>query len=557
MILIQGQGVSKGIAVGTLTFYRRKNVNVQKNDAQDSKTEMARFEQAQGQIAARLHALAQRCRKETGEESALLFETHAMLAMDEDFSEEVKKQLEETNCGAETAVQEAGERFAALFAQMEDEYMRARAADIRDVARQMVEILQNAATEDFAPNVPMILAADDFAPSETVRMDRRDILALVTRKGSPNSHTAILARMLGIPAVCALGDALQNAHEGRTVCVDGDSGRLIVDPDEETLRLAREVLERKRAQDQSMEQLRGKEDVTLDGQTMHVHCNIGSPADIEAVKANDGQGIGLFRSEFLFLGAQQWPSEEMQLNAYKSVAEAMKGKRVIIRTLDMGADKRADFWDLPREENPALGVRGVRLSLNRMEMFRTQLRALYRASAFGHIAILFPMIASEWEWRTCRSLCESVMAELRAARIPFREDVELGVMIETPASVWIARELARQADFFSVGTNDLSQYLLACDRQNGELERFFDPHHPAVLRAIAMAAEAAHAAGRWVGVCGELAADLSMLPFFLAVGVDELSVSPKDVLPLRRAIRSSNAEQCAAQWKNFCGANGT
>lgn len=551
MILMQGQGVSKGIAVGTLTFYRRENVNVQKNDAQDSKKEMARFEQAQEQVVARLRALAQRCRQETGEESALLFETHAMLAMDEDFSEAVKRQLEETSCGAETAVQEAGERFAALFTQMEDEYMRARAADIRDVARQIVETLQHAATEDFETKTPMILAADDFAPSETVRMDRSKIPALATRKGSPNSHTAILARMLGIPAVCGLGETLQDAYEGRTVCVDGDSGRLIVDPDEETLRLVWEVLARKRAQDQSLERVRGEEDVTTDGQMMRVHCNIGSPEDVEAVKANDGQGIGLFRSEFLFLGARQWPSEEMQLNAYKSVAEAMEGKRVIIRTLDMGADKRADFLDVPHEDNPALGVRGVRLSLNRTEMFRTQLRALYRASAFGHIAILFPMITSEWEFRTCRQMCESVMAELRAAQIPFREDVELGVMIETPASVWIARELARQADFFSIGTNDLSQYLLACDRQNGELERFFDPHHPAVLRAIAMAAEAAHAAGRWVGVCGELAADLSMLPFFLAVEVDELSVSPKDVLPLRRAIRSSSAEQCAAQWKSF------
>ena len=391
---------------------------------------------------------------------------------------------------------------------------------------------------------PVILAADDLAPSETLQMDKSKILAFITQGGSDNSHTAILARTMGIPAVCGAGDALQESLGGKTAYIDGESGQLIVEPDADTLSALNEKIAQQQELKALLQTMKGQEDVTLDGRKLMLYCNIGSPEDVAGVLENDGQGIGLFRSEFLYLQSDTYPSEDAQFEAYRTVAAAMNGKRVVIRTLDIGADKQVGYFNMAHEENPALGVRAIRICLNRPEIFRTQLRALYRASVYGKIAIMFPMITSVWEVEACKNLCQSVMDELKAEGIPYNPDTELGIMIETPASVFVADELAQMVDFFSVGTNDLTQYTLACDRQANDLGKFFDPHHPALLRAIKMAADAAHKAGIWIGICGELGADISMLPTFLAMGIDELSVSPAAVLPVRAALRQSVAQDC-------------
>jgi len=389
--------------------------------------------------------------------------------------------------------------------------------------------------------------ADDLAPSETIQLDKSKILGFATQGGSSNSHTAILARTMGIPAICGLGSALKADYSGRMAYMDGETGCIYLEPDELTLLTLKEKMDKQEERRQLLLSMRGQEDVTLDGKQVNVYCNIGSPDDVTAVLANDGQGIGLFRSEFLYLAANDYPSEEEQFQAYKSVVSAMNGKRVIIRTLDIGADKQVDYFQMKKEENPALGVRAIRICLNRPEVFRPQLRALYRASAYGKVAIMFPMITSVWEVKECKRACQKVMAELSKEGIPYDKDTEIGIMIETPASIFIADELAREVDFFSVGTNDLTQYTLACDRQCNDLGKFFDPHHPAVLRALKMAADAAHKAGIWIGICGELGADLSLLPTFLALGMDELSVSPASVLPLRAAIRRSIAKTCTLE----------
>jgi len=378
-------------------------------------------------------------------------------------------------------------------------------------------------------------------------LDKTKILGFVTREGSSNSHTAILARTMGIPAICSLGESLKEEYAGRIAYVDGETGSVILDPDELTHAQIREKYSKQQETKEMLAAMKGQEDVTLDGKKVNVYCNIGSPEDVAAVLNNDGQGIGLFRSEFLYLAANDYPTEEEQFQAYKAVASAMGGKRVIIRTLDIGADKQVDYFDMKKEENPALGVRAIRICLNRPEVFRPQLRALYRASAYGKVAIMFPMITSVWEVKECKRACQSVMKELTAEGIPFDPETEIGVMIETPASIFIADELAKYVDFFSVGTNDLTQYTLACDRQANDLGKFYDPHHPAVLRALKMAADAAHNAGIWIGICGELGADLSLLPTFLALGIDELSVTPNAVLPLRAAIRKSIAATCTLE----------
>ena len=378
-------------------------------------------------------------------------------------------------------------------------------------------------------------------------MDKSKILGFVTREGSSNSHTAILARTMGIPAICGLGESLKEEYAGRIAYVDGETGSVILDPDELTHAQIRDKYSKQQETKEMLAAMKGQENVTLDGKKVNVYCNIGSPEDVAAVLNNDGQGIGLFRSEFLYLAANDYPTEEEQFQAYKAVASAMGGKRVIIRTLDIGADKQVDYFDMKKEENPALGVRAIRICLNRPEVFRPQLRALYRASAYGKVAIMFPMITSVWEVKECKRACQSVMKELTAEGIPFDPETEIGVMIETPASIFIADELAKYVDFFSVGTNDLTQYTLACDRQANDLGKFYDPHHPAVLRALKMAADAAHNAGIWIGICGELGADLSLLPTFLALGIDELSVTPNAVLPLRAAIRKSIAATCTLE----------
>lgn len=547
MITIQGKGVSKGIAKGPLYFFQRSDTTVTLKVVSDIEAEKARLAVAQEQSIRQLNALAEKCRKDAGEEMAVLFETHAMLVEDEDFVECITSLIDEESCNAEHAVEQAGIQFAAMFAAMDDAYMQARAADIKDVAKRILNNLLGVVDGGIHSDVPVILAADDLTPSETLQLDKSKILGFVTMGGSGNSHTAILARTMGIPAICGAGEALAEDYNGRVGYIDGETGQLIIDPDAMTQAALKEKYEKQQETKKLLETMKGQEDITLDGKKMLLYCNIGSPEDVAAVLANDGQGIGLFRSEFLYLSASDYPTEDEQFEAYRSVAAAMNGKRVVIRTLDIGADKQVDYFDMKEEENPALGVRAIRICLNRPEVFRTQLRALYRASVYGKIAIMFPMITSVWEVKECKRACMSVMKELEAEGIPYDKDTELGIMIETPSSVFVAEELAQLVDFFSVGTNDLTQYTLACDRQANDLGKFYDPHHPALLRAIKMAADAAHKAGIWIGICGELGADISMLPTFLAMGIDELSVSPSAVLPVRAAIRQSIAQTCTLE----------
>lgn len=547
MITIQGKGVSKGIAKGPLYFFQRSDTTVTLKVVSDIEAEKARLAVAQEQSIQQLNALAEKCRDDAGEEMAVLFETHAMLVEDEDFVECITSLIDEESCNAEYAVEQAGIQFAAMFAAMDDAYMQARAADIKDVAKRILNNLLGVVDGGIRSDVPVILAADDLAPSETLQLDKSKILGFVTMGGSGNSHTAILARTMGIPAICGAGEALAEGYNGRVGYIDGETGQLIIDPDAMTQAALKEKYEKQQETKKLLETMKGQEDITLDGKKMLLYCNIGSTEDVAAVLANDGQGIGLFRSEFLYLSASDYPTEDEQFEAYRSVAAAMNGKRVVIRTLDIGADKQVDYFDMKEEENPALGVRAIRICLNRPEVFRTQLRALYRASVYGKIAIMFPMIASVWEVKECKRACMSVMKELEAEGIPYDKDTELGIMIETPSSVFVAEELAKLVDFFSVGTNDLTQYTLACDRQSNDLGKFYDPHHPALLRAIKMAADAAHKAGIWIGICGELGADISMLPTFLAMGIDELSVSPSAVLPVRAAIRQSIAQTCTLE----------
>ena len=547
MITIQGKGVSKGIAKGPLYFFQRPDTTVTLKVVSDIEAEKSRLAVAQEQSIQQLNALAEKCQNDAGEEMAVLFETHAMFVEDEDFVECMTSLMEEGSCNAEYAVEQAGIQFAAMFAAMDDAYMQARAADIKDVAKRILNNLLGVVDGGIDSEEPVILAADDLAPSETLQLDKSKILGFVTMGGSGNSHTAILARTMGIPAICGAGEALAESYNGRVGYIDGETGQLIIDPDAMTQAALKEKYEKQQETKKLLESMKGQEDITLDGKKMLLYCNIGSPEDVAAVLANDGQGIGLFRSEFLYLSASDYPTEDEQFEAYRSVAAAMNGKRVVIRTLDIGADKQVDYFDMKEEENPALGVRAIRICLNRPEVFRTQLRALYRASVYGKIAIMFPMITSVWEVKECKRACMSVMKELEAEGIPYDKDTELGIMIETPSSVFVAEELAKLVDFFSVGTNDLTQYTLACDRQANDLGKFYDPHHPALLRAIKMAADAAHKAGIWIGICGELGADISMLPTFLAMGIDELSVSPSAVLPVRAAIRQSIAQTCTLE----------
>ena len=544
MILLQGKGVSKGIAEGPLYFLQKPDTTIVKETGKDIEAEKARIAEAKEKSAAQLLALAEKCREEAGDDAAFVFETHAMFLDDDDYVEGINDCLESEQCNAEYAVRTAGDTFAAMFAAMDDAYMSARAADIKDITQRLLNNLMGIVEGGIDSDVPVILCADDLAPSETLQLDKSLILGFALQGGSGTSHTAILARTMGIPAICGLGDALTEEYNGREGWIDAETGEIVLDPDDITLK-GLELKAKKQAElKELMQTMIGQEDVTLDGKKIKLYCNIGSPEDVAAVKTNDGRGIGLFRSEFLYLAADDYPTEDAQFEAYKAVAEAMEGKRVIIRTLDIGADKQVDYFEMKPEENPALGVRAIRICLNRPEVFRTQLRALYRASAYGKVAIMFPMITSVWEVKECKRACQAVMKELDEEGIPYNADTELGIMIETPASVFMARDLAKEVDFFSVGTNDLTQYTLACDRQANDLGKFFDPHHPAVLRALKQAADAAHAEGIWIGICGELGADTELLPTFLAIGIDELSVSPASVLPLRAEIRKSIAGSC-------------
>ena len=545
MITIQGKGVSAGVGIGPLYFYQRAQAALPRYTVEDTDAEWHRFKGAQTGAIEQLGELAEKARAEAGDDAALLFETHQMMAEDLDYEEAIEQRITEQKMNAEAAIADTADQFAAMFEAMEDTYMQARAADVRDVSRRLLDILSGTVAGGIASDVPVVLAADDLAPSETIQMDKTKILGFITAGGSGSSHTAILARTLGIPAIVGVGAALKADYAGREVIVDGSTGNIVIDPDDMTRdRLMKKREEALRLQ-RLLETLKGQPNITKDGKTVRVYCNIASPEDVHAVQVNDGGGIGLFRSEFLYLNCDDFPGEDQQFEAYKQVLADMEDKEVIIRTLDIGADKKIGYFGLPQEENPALGMRALRICLTRPEIFRTQLRALYRASAFGKLGIMFPMVTSVWEVREAKRICEEVRRELKAEGVPYSEDVKLGIMIETPAAVMLSDRLAKEVDFFSVGTNDLTQYTLACDRQNNDLGRFYDPHHLAVLRLIQMVTENAHKNGIWVGICGELGADLTLTETFLALGVDELSVTPRSVLPLRNAVRMTDTRETA------------
>ena len=547
MITIQGKGVSAGIGMGPLYFYRRAKTEIKRYQVEDTQSEWLRFKGAQSIAMDQLSELAEKARAEAGDEAAMLFETHQMMAEDLDYEEAIQALITEDHINAEAAVSDTADQFCAIFEAMDDEYMKGRAADVKDVSARILGILCGVVQGGIDSDVPVLLASDDLAPSETIQLDKTKILGFVTSFGSSSSHTAILARTLGIPSVVGLGDQLDPIYEGRQVVVDGATGAVIIDPTDDVFAdfvAKREEQLRQRAM---LETLKGQKNITKDGKKIRVYCNIGSPEDVDAVKVNDGGGIGLFRSEFLYLNSSTYPTEDEQFEAYKAVLTGMEGKEVIIRTCDIGADKQIDYFELPKEENPAMGMRALRISLSRPGFFRTQLRALYRASAYGNLGIMFPMVTSVWEVRETKKLIESVKKELHDEGIPYSDHVEIGVMIETPAAAIISDRLAKEVDFFSCGTNDLTQYTLACDRQNNDLGRFYDPHHLSVVRLLKMVVENAHKNGVWVGICGELGADLEMTETFLAIGVDELSVTPRAVLPLRNKIRSLDMTEAAAR----------
>ena len=532
-----GKSIFKGIAIGKILFYQKGEQPVKRVKIEDTAEQIKRYEDARAKAAEQLQGLYEKALKEVGEANAAVFEVHQMMLEDDDYIDSVVNIIETQQVNAEFAVATTGDNFAKMFAEMEDDYFKARAADVKDISERMVNILSGNESGGALGDEPVIVVAEDLAPSETVQMDKEKLLAFVTRLGSANSHTAILARTMNIPALIEVD--IKEEWNGKMAVVDGYTGTFYIDPDEDILKKMQEKKEEDIKARELLQELKGKEDVTVDGKHIKLYANIGGVKDVASVLANDAAGIGLFRSEFLYLENSTFPTEEQQFAVYKQVAESMAGKKVIIRTLDIGADKQVDYFNLDKEENPALGYRAIRICLTRPEIFKTQLRALYRASAYGQIAIMFPMIISVKEVKQIKVIIEEVKEELREAQIPFREDVELGIMIETPAAVMMSRELAKEVDFFSVGTNDLTQYTLAIDRQNQKLDAFYDPHHPAVLAMIRMAAENAHAEGKWIGICGELGADLELTEEFLSMGLDELSVSPAMVLPLRKKIRES------------------
>ena len=537
MITIKGKSVFGGVSIGKIMFYKRNEKVIKRTHVDDVDAEWKRFCDAKDTAVSQLKELYDKAIEDVGEANAMIFEIHQMMLEDLDYLESIENIIRTQEVNAEFAVATTADNFAQMFAAMDDAYMQGRAADVKDVSERVLDILCGVSGGMKEMTEPCIIAADDLAPSETVQLDKSKVLGFATMYGSSNSHTAILARTMNIPAVIGLGEDLLTKYDGKMAVIDGFTGMLYIDPDEETMK----VMEEKRAKDQEqkalLEQLKGKENVTKSGQKINVYANIGNVSDVGAVLKNDAGGIGLFRSEFLYLENSDFPTEEQQFAVYKQVAENMAGKKVIIRTLDIGADKQVDYFGLDKEENPALGYRAIRICLTRKEIFKTQLRALYRAAMFGNISIMFPMIISVAEVHEIKAIIAEVKEELKNEGIPFKDDVELGVMIETPASVMISRELAKEVDFFSVGTNDLTQYTLAIDRQNAKLDKFYDAHHPAVLAMIKMAADNAHAEGAWIGICGELGADLELTEEFLKMGLDELSVSPAMVLPLRKRIR--------------------
>lgn len=539
MITLEGKSVFGGVAIGKIQFYKRNEITIKRTRVEDVEAEVERFQNAKAKTLELLKGLYEKALEDVGEANAMIFEAHQLMLEDPDYVESIENIIRTQDVNAEYAIGATADNFAAIFEAMDDAYMQGRAADVRDVSERLLQALSSQNETVMVMDEPVIIAADDLVPSETVQLDKEKVLSFVTMYGSANSHTAILARTMNIPAVIGLGEALKEEYDGKVAIVDGVDGKVYIDPDEETMASMQKKQKKDQEQKELLNQLKGKENVTKSGQKVNVYANIGNLADVGAVLKNDAGGIGLFRSEFLYLESDTYPTEEQQFAVYKKVAETMAGKKVIIRTLDIGADKQVDYFKLDKEDNPALGYRAIRICLTRPEIFKTQLRALYRASAYGQISIMFPMIISVAEVKKIKEIVEEVKAELRTEGAAFREDVELGIMIETPAAVMVSRELAKEVDFFSVGTNDLTQYTLAIDRQNQKLEDFYDSHHPAILAMIRMAAESAHAEGKWIGICGELGADVTLTETFLKMGIDELSVAPGMVLKVRQKIREA------------------
>lgn len=539
MITLEGKSVFGGVAIGKIQFYKRNEITIKRTRVEDVEAEVERFQNAKAKTLELLKGLYEKALEDVGEANAMIFEAHQLMLEDPDYVESIENIIRTQDVNAEYAIGATADNFAAIFEAMDDAYMQGRAADVRDVSERLLQALSSQNETVMVMDEPVIIAADDLVPSETVQLDKEKVLSFVTMYGSANSHTAILARTMNIPAVIGLGEALKEEYDGKVAIVDGVDGKVYIDPDEETMASMQKKQKKDQEEKELLNQLKGKENVTKSGQKVNVYANIGNLADVGAVLKNDAGGIGLFRSEFLYLESDIYPTEEQQFAVYKKVAETMAGKKVIIRTLDIGADKQVDYFKLDKEDNPALGYRAIRICLTRPEIFKTQLRALYRASAYGQISIMFPMIISVAEVKKIKEIVEEVKAELRTEGAAFREDVELGIMIETPAAVMVSRELAKEVDFFSVGTNDLTQYTLAIDRQNQKLEDFYDSHHPAVLAMIRMAAESAHAEGKWIGICGELGADVTLTETFLKMGIDELSVAPGMILKVRQKIREA------------------
>lgn len=537
MVILQGKSVFGGVAIGKIQFFKRNEIQIKRRHIDDPEAEIRRFRTAKEKALSELQQLYDKALTDVGEANAMIFEAHQLMLEDPDYNDSVENIINTQKVNAEYAIGVTSDNYAAIFEAMDDAYMQGRAADVKDVSNRLLSQFVKKQNASFEMTEQVIIAADDLAPSETVQLDKDKVLSFITVEGSANSHTAILARTMNIPAVIGIGDTLTPKYDGSLAIVDGQEGKIYIDPDEEILVAMRKKQAVEQEQRELLETLKGKENVTGSGQKINLYANIANVSDVGAALRNDAGGIGLFRSEFLYLENETYPTEEQQFAAYRQVAEMMAGKRVIIRTLDIGADKQVGYFNLEKEDNPAMGFRAIRICLTRPELFKTQLRAIFRASAYGQIAIMFPMIISVAEVRRIKEIMDEVKTGLRADGIAFSNQIEIGIMIETPAAVMISRELAKEVDFFSVGTNDLTQYTLAIDRQNRNLDSFYDSHHPAVLSMIQMAAENAHAEGKWIGICGELAADLSLTERFLQMNIDELSVAPGMILPLRKKIR--------------------
>ena len=542
MQIYSGKSVFRGIAIGKISVYRKNEQQVKRVRTEDTKGELARYEAAKAAAVEQLQELYQKALKEVGEANAAIFEIHQMMLDDGDYNESVENIIETQKVNAEYAVAVTGDNFAQMFRAMDDDYMRERAADVKDISERVLSILNGGQKGKVVTDEPVIIVADDLAPSETVQLEKDMVLSFVTVHGSVNSHTAILARTMAIPALIGTEELpLDDTVDGKLAVVDGLNGKIYVEPDAQTLEEMKKRRQAELEKKELLQLLKGKENVTLDGKKIMLYANIGNIKDLATVIQNDAGGIGLFRSEFIYLEKDRYPTEEEQFSIYKTAVETMAGKRVIIRTLDIGADKQCEYFKMDKEENPALGYRAIRICLTRPEIFKTQLRALFRASAYGNLAIMYPMITSLWEVKKIKEIVEEVKAELNAEQLEFGNPQQ-GIMIETPAAVMMSGELAKEVDFFSIGTNDLTQYTLAIDRQNPKLDKFYDAHHPAVLSMIRMTVENAHKAGIWAGICGELGADTSLTKEFLAMGVDELSVSPGSILPIRKIILETNIE---------------